>query len=119
LEGGAPWSLVIVGGPVILGVVIAWALMRRRSRRSATNARPGVAAANDDKLAGGVGRWAIIGLTLLAIAAITVVSLRYAGNNFQNGQHPADVATGGQAGTGPPLADPDAPPAGRLSHPPQ
>jgi hypothetical protein len=58
-------------------------------------------------------------LVLLLIVAVSAASLLYQGDNFRGGGEAQQVHTGGKAGTGPPLADKDPPPEGRMTHPPK
>jgi hypothetical protein len=67
-------------------------------------------------------RWEVrtrvaIGVCVAAVLVITVGFLLYDGDNFRIGPQAAAVDSGGQAGSGPMLADPDRPPANRMTHP--
>ncbi|HEY8578863.1 MAG TPA: hypothetical protein VIL72_03195 [Beijerinckiaceae bacterium] len=60
----------------------------------------------------------VFAVVALLVAAISAGFLLYSGDNFNEPQSVA-VQSGGQAGSGPPLADPDRPPEGRMTHPPR
>ena len=121
LSGG-----LIILGPLLLGAVFAYALMRRGKGAQVRLAEDHPAQRRSsfpaDQQNSGRGGWSTsTKLVMWTCVAACILLLGgfyfYPGDNFRAGPQNANVDPGGKPGSGPPLVDNDPPPRGRVSHP--